>query len=352
MEFSVTVQPQGQRFVMRRGETLLDAALRQGLDLPHGCRRGTCGMCKVKMVNGRIEMGPHSMQALAADEAAQGHALMCCASACTDLVIERVRGDQQAATLPARVIGIERLAPDVIRLRLQLPGATRLAYRAGQFLQVILRDGARRCYSMAAAPGQDEQIELHVRHLPGGLFSDLLFGVSARPLKVRDVLRVSAPHGHFHLRQDSDKPIVLLASGTGFAPIKAIVEHARIAGIERPMTLYWGGRRPHDLYMNALAQAWARELPGFSYVPVVSDASPQDAWHGRRGFVHRAVIEDHADLSSHQVYACGAPVMVDTARRDFTLECGLPEHEFHADVFASGAGITAKEKAASLTLEC
>jgi len=305
-------------------------------------------MCKVEVLRGRVEMGPHAAQALSAEEAARNHALMCCARACTDLVIERACADQQAATMPGRVTAIERLAPDVIGFRLQMPGGTRVPYRAGQFLQVILRNGERRSYSMASAPGQSEQIELHVRHMPGGMFSDMLFGVSGKPLKVRDVLRVSAPHGSFYLRENSDKPIVLLASGTGFAPIKAIVEHARITGVDRPMTLYWGGRRPQDLYMDALARSWARELRGFGYVPVVSDARPEDEWRGRRGLVHRAVIEDHADLSSYQVYACGAPVMVDAARRDFTNECGLPEREFHADVFASGARAAPVDEAAAL----
>lgn len=335
MDLRVTMQPHGRSFLADHGETLLDAALRQGVDAPYGCRSGTCGMCKVKLVEGQVDRQPAMRQALTEAEESQGHVLMCRSRACSDLVIQQPPAELLASTMPCRVAAIDRLAPDVVRLRLQLPGGTRIPYRAGQFLQVILRDGSRRSYSMATPPGSGEPLEFHVRHVPGGVFSNMLFSASGAPLKVRDVLRVSVPHGSFHLHEDSSRPILLLASGTGFAPIKAIVEHARTIGMDRPMTLYWGGRRPHDLYMDALARSWTREFGRFRYVPVVSDALPQDGWTARRGFVHRAVMQDHPDLSSHQVYACGAPSMVDAARRDFTARCGLPEHEFHADVFTT-----------------
>ncbi|MFO1300851.1 MAG: CDP-6-deoxy-delta-3,4-glucoseen reductase [Burkholderiaceae bacterium] len=343
MSFKVTVAPSGRQFDVDDDEFILEAALRQGVVLPYGCRNGACGSCKARVVDGRIEQGPHADKALAADEAARGYALLCCSHARSDLAVEcrvvAAAGDIPIRKMPCRIASIAFLAPDVAGLKLQLPANERLQYLAGQYIEVLLKDGSRRSYSMACAPHLAEQLELHVRHMPGGRFTDALFGVTQPAVKVRDILRFEGPMGTFFLREDSDRPIVLLASGTGFAPIKAIVEHARHKGIARPMTLYWGGRRPRDLYLNALAEQWAREIDGFRYVPVVSDALPEDDWHGHTGFVHRAVMDDFPDLSGHQVYACGAPVVVDCARRDFTSVCRLPQAEFFADSFTSAADL-------------
>jgi CDP-4-dehydro-6-deoxyglucose reductase len=156
-------------------------------------------------------------------------------------------------------------------------------------------------------------------------------------MKEKEILRIEGPQGSFFLRDDSDKPMVFVASGTGFAPIKALLEHMLHKGIVRPVTLYWGGRRPLDLYMHDWLLATAEKMPSLRYVPVVSDALPEDAWSGRTGFVHRAVLQDFADLSGYQVYACGAPIVVDSARRDFTTLAKLPEDEFYADAFTSAA---------------
>jgi len=188
---------------------------------------------------------------------------------------------------------------------------------------------------MANAPHDDEFVELHVRHVPGGSFTDHVF----LKMKERDMLRFEGPLGTFFLREESAKPIVFVASGTGFAPIKAITEAALKKGISRPMTLYWGARRPKDVYLNELPQRWAAAHPGLRYVPVISEALPEDNWQGRTGFVHRAVMEDFPDLSAHQVYACGVPIMVDSAKRDFTAKCGLPENEFFADSFTTAADL-------------
>jgi CDP-4-dehydro-6-deoxyglucose reductase len=186
---------------------------------------------------------------------------------------------------------------------------------------------------MGNPPHDDEFVQLHVRHVPGGAFTDHVF----RTMKERDILRFEGPFGTFFLRDESDKPIVLVASGTGFAPIKALIEAAFKKDLARPMRLYWGARRPKDLYLNGLAERWVAEHASFSYVPVVSDALPEDGWQGRTGFVHRAVMEDLSDLSGHQVYACGVPIMVDSARRDFIQKCRLPENEFFADSFTTAA---------------
>ncbi|MFT4103326.1 MAG: CDP-6-deoxy-delta-3,4-glucoseen reductase [Burkholderiaceae bacterium] len=340
MRFTVTIQPSGRQFDADDEQTVLESALQQSVLLPYGCKTGACGSCKCRVVSGEVEQGPHAASALRPEEAASGYVLLCCAYPRSDLAIEArvvMAGDIQIRKMPCRIASLQRVAPDVIIVKLQLPANETLRYLAGQYLEFVLRDGTRRSYSMAGAPQQAQQIELHIRHLPGGRFTDALFGVAAPPVKERDVLRFEGPMGTFFLREDSDKPIILLASGTGFAPIKAIVEHAIDKSITRPMTLYWGGRRPQDLYLDALAEQWAAELPHFDYRPVISDARPEDAWTGRTGFVHQAVVDEHPDLSGHQVYACGAPIVVDSARRDFVARCGLPDDEFYADSFTSAA---------------
>jgi len=234
-------------------------------------------------------------------------------------------------------MGLTRQSHDVILLRLQLPAGEPLQFYAGQYVEFILRDGARRSYSMANAPHTvgvpGTGIELHLRHLPGGKFTDHVFGT----MKEKEILRIEGPFGSFFLREDSDKPIILLASGTGFAPIKALLEHMQFKGITRPVSLYWGGRRPDDLYMDAWVREQMPDMPQLRYVPVVSNATPQDNWTGRTGFVHQAVLEDFADLSGHQVYACGAPIVVDSAKRDYVALAGLPEEEFFADAFTTEA---------------
>jgi CDP-4-dehydro-6-deoxyglucose reductase len=333
---SVTIQPSGQQFQVEDGETVLAAALRQGFILPYGCKNGACGTCKGKIVSGTVDFGVYQPKALPDEDKARGKALFCQAKPLSDLVIEaRTLGAAKGIVvkmLPCRVQKLERLADDVMVLHLKLPANEKLVFLAGQFIEFLLKDGSRRSFSMANAPHDAELLQLHVRHVVGGQFTDHVFG----RMKERDILRFEGPLGTFFLREDSAKPIVFVASGTGFAPIKSIIEAAVEKGPTRPMTLYWGARRPKDLYMNALAESWAaRGL--LKYVPVVSEALPEDGWYGRSGFVHRAVMEDLPDLSGYQIYACGVPVMVDAARRDFTDVCRLPEDEFYADSFTTQA---------------
>ena len=333
---SVTIQPSGQQFQVEDGEAVLAAALRQGLVLPYGCKNGACGTCKGKIVSGTVDFGVYQPKALPDEDKARGKALFCQAKPLSDLVIEaRTIGAAkgiEVKMLPCRVHKLERLADDVMVLQLKLPANEKLVFLAGQFIEFLLKDGSRRSFSMANAPHDAELLQLHVRHVAGGQFTDHVFG----KMKERDILRFEGPLGTFFLREDSAKPLVFVASGTGFAPIKSIIEAAVNKGLTRPMTLYWGARRPKDLYMNALAESWAaRGL--LKYVPVVSEALPEDGWNGRSGFVHRAVMADFPDLSGHQVYACGVPVMVDAARRDFTAACRLPEDEFYADSFTTQA---------------
>ena len=337
MTHQVTIRNTDHRFPARDGSTILQSALDAGLVLPYGCRDGACGSCKGKLVDGSIDYGRYSEKALTAQERAQGYALFCQAKPLSDVAIEarevRKAGDIQVRKLPARVQKLERAADDAMIVYLKLPANERLMFLPGQYIDILLKDGTRRSFSMANAPHDDEYVQLHVRHVPGGAFTDYVF----QTMKERDILRLEGPFGTFFLREESAKPIVLVASGTGFAPIKALIEAALRKGIPRPMTLYWGARRPKDLYLDALPERWAAEHSGFKYVPVISDALAEDRWDGRTGFVHRAVMEDLPDLSGHQVYACGVPIMVDSARRDFIQRCRLPENEFFADSFTTAA---------------
>ena len=340
---TVTLKPSGQQFLVEDGETVLAAALRHGLVLPYGCKNGACGSCKGRILEGSVDYGVYQKRVLTDEEKAQGKALFCQAKPLGDVTIEaRAVGAAkgiQVKTLPCRVQAMERLADDVIVLRMKLPANEKLKFLAGQFIEFLLKDGTRRSFSMANPPHEADLVELHVRRVAGGKFTEHVF----ERMKERDILRFEGPLGVFFLREESAKPVVLVASGTGFAPIKSLVEDAFQRGIERPMTLYWGGRRPQDLYLSALAEKWAAEHASFKYVPVISDALPEDRWQGRTGFVHRAVMQDFPDLSGHQVYACGVPIMVDSARADFTALCKLPEDEFYADSFTTQADLAQPE---------
>ncbi|MDO9401088.1 MAG: CDP-6-deoxy-delta-3,4-glucoseen reductase [Polaromonas sp.] len=339
MSFNVTVLPSGRSFTANTDEALLTAAIRQGIGLPYGCKDGACGSCKCKKLEGTVTHGPHQLKALSHEEEASGFILTCCGVAHSDLVLESRQVTDESAfpikKIPTRVSTMARASHDMMVIRLQLPASDVFKYHAGQYVEFLLAGGDRRSYSMANAPHTQTDnpgLELHIRHMPGGKFTEHVFGA----MKEKDILRIEGPYGSFFLREDSDKPMVLLASGSGFAPIKALIEHMQYKRITRPAVLYWGGRRPVDLYMNDWVQAKLAEMPNLRYVPVISNALPEDAWAGRTGFVHQAVLEDFPDLSGHQVYACGAPIVVDSARTDYAL-AGLPEEEFFADSFTTEA---------------
>lgn len=338
MPFQVTLQPSGQSFSVPEGQTVLAAGLAAGRNLPYSCRAGMCRTCRGTVLEGKVDYGDVEERFLTAEQRAKGMAMLCRARPLTDLVVEVQELKLQGARpkmLPCRVVGISRPAPDVAILSVKLPMNEPLQFVAGQYVEFILKDGKRRSYSIANAPQVKgiTTVELHVRHMPGGLFTDAVFST----MKERDLLRMEAPLGTFYLREESTKPVIFLASGTGFAPIKSIIELMFEQGSGRPMTLYWGCRAKADLYLLDLPRQWAAAHPGFTFVPVLSEPGAGDAWTGRTGLVHRAVMEDFADLSGHQVYACGAPVMVESARNDFCAARGLPEEEFFADAFLTEA---------------
>jgi CDP-4-dehydro-6-deoxyglucose reductase len=333
MSFQITIKPSDHAFPCAADETVLEAAMTADLLLPYGCRNGACGTCKGRILAGDVEYGLYQATTLTDDERRAGLALFCCAKPLTDLVIEvrevRRAGDIPIKRLPCRIESIAKPAADVAIVRIKLPANERLQFLAGQYIDFLLKDGKRRSFSLAVAPHDDALLELHVRHIPGGLFTDPLF----TQFKGREILRIEGPHGAFYLREESDKPMIFVAGGTGFAPIKAMLEHCFHQGIDRPIVLYWGARALADLYMPHLPGEWQTAHANFTFIPVLSEAAPGDAWPGRTGFVHQAVLDDFRDLSGYQIYACGAPAMIDAARRDFIGLRNLPAEEFFADSF-------------------
>jgi CDP-4-dehydro-6-deoxyglucose reductase len=338
----IIIKPSDHAFDCAADETVLQSAMRADLMIPYGCRNGACGTCKGRILEGRVDYGSHAPSTLTEAEKRQGLALFCCARPLSDLTIEvrevRRAGDIQIKRLPCRVESIVKPAADVAIVKVKLPTTERLQYLAGQYLDFLLKDGKRRSFSIATPPHADELLELHIRHLPGGYFTDPLFNT----YKGREILRLEGPLGAFYLREDSDKPIIFVAGGTGFAPIKAIIEHALYSGVDRPMVLYWGVRAKRDLYMPDLPGTWQQASRNFTFIPVLSDPQPDDQWPGRTGLVHQAVLDDFPDLSGYQVYACGAPAMIDAARRDFTALRHLPAAEFYADSFTVAAEAEAR----------
>jgi CDP-4-dehydro-6-deoxyglucose reductase, E3 len=332
MSRTVTIQPSGHQFHVEDDETVLEAALREGFSLAYGCRNGACGTCKGKILEGRVDYGQHQENTLTETEKARGQALFCVAKPLTDVVIEAkeigAARDIPIKILPCRVQQMEKRAPDVLVLKLKLPASERLQFLAGQYIDFLLKDGRRRSYSLANPPHDDALLELHIRHVDQGSFSDHVF----ESMKEKDILRFEGPLGSFFLREDSDKPCILIAGGTGFAPIKGILEHAFNTETQRQMVLYWGARALRDLYMPELPSQWQQEHDNFTFIPVLSQPESGDNWSGRTGYVHDAVLADFEHFSGYQVYACGAPAMVDAAHKAFTAR-GLPQDEFYSDAF-------------------
>ena len=333
MAFKIALRPTGHQFEAAADQTILQAAIDAGLAMPYGCRNGACGACKGKVVEGRVDHGAALALALSEADKAAGLALFCCAKPLADLTLEcrevRNEGDIPVRILPCRVQRMEQLAADVMILRLQLPANERLQFIAGQYVEFLLKDGKRRAFSLANAPHDDAQLEIHVRLIPGGTFTQHVFSA----MRERDILRIEGPFGDFRLDEESAKPMILLAGGTGFAPVKALVEHAIHNHIVRPMAIYWGARERAGLYLPELPAQWAADHAHIDYVPVLSEPARGDGWTGRTGLAHEAVLADYPDLSAHQVYACGSPAMIEAALRDFAAR-GLPAGDFFADVFS------------------
>jgi NAD(P)H-flavin reductase/ferredoxin len=325
--------------MLREGETLLDAGLRQGLALPYECRNGGCGVCICTVLHGRVDLGAYQPSALPEAARAAGQALMCCATAREDVAIEVEEFGAPAAEAPQRYVGrverMERLAEDVMRVVVALPQGRTIAFAAGQYVNIVLDDGQYRAFSFANPPQDDTHLELHVRRIPGGRFTGHVF----ERMQVGDELGFEGPLGGFILRE-STRPIVFVAGATGFAPVKSIVEDALRRGVRRPMWLYWGVRRRADLYLAALAEGWQRDHANVHFVPVLSEPTPEDDWHGRTGLVHEAILADLPRLDGQEVYVCGSIRMVEAAVPAF-IASGLAENACFSDAFTPTAAAAA-----------
>lgn len=335
----LTLHPGAAQASARAGETILEAGLRAGLALPYDCRAGGCGQCLCTVLHGRVDPGPYQRAALTDAMRARGQALMCCAVPLEDLELEvegvaSLAGGDAAEAGPQRWHGrverMQRLSDTLMRIRIALPEDQRIAFAAGQYINIVLPDGARRAFSFANPP-HEPGIELHVRLIPGGRFTTQVFTT----MREGDAIEFEGPLGNFTLRE-SERPILFVAGATGFAPIKSIVEDAFARGIRRPMQLYWGVRRAQDLYLLDRLEGWQRNHPNFRFEPVLSEAAPGDPWPGRRGLVHEAMLTDHPDLAGYEVYACGSVRMVEAAVPDF-LAHGLAEQFCFSDAFTPRA---------------
>lgn len=331
----MTVHPGNREVPVRAGETLLEAGLRAGIAMPYQCRNGGCGVCKGTILQGEVRHAPYQPTFLSEDERMLGRALLCVCTPVTDVEVEYedagAERDAVTQTFEVEVLSMQRAAEEVMIVRLGLPEGARMPYRAGQYFDIVLEDGARRAFSFATAPGETDDIEMHVRLVPGGRFTTHVF----EAMKPGDRFTIEGPFGRFNLRE-SDRPLIFVAGATGFAPVKSMLEHAFRTGSTRQMILYWGVRHAADLYRRDLAETWAREHPNFRFVPVLSQPAPEDDWHGRTGLVHEAILQDFPDLSGFEVYTCGSVKMVETARPAFIAQ-GLAEDACFADAFVPTA---------------
>ena len=336
MAFQVTLNKSGNQFTVEPSETVLDAALRSGHVIPYSCKSGSCGSCKARVISGNIDYGEYKDNILTSAEQAQGMALLCQAHALEDLVVDarevQVSEEIEIKLMPCRVMQLQQLNHDVMSLSLRLPAAQQFNYLAGQYVDILLRDGRRRSFSIANIPQTGADLELHVRRVPGGSFTNQIFTT----MKERDLLRFQGPFGTFFLREDSDRPVLFMAGGTGFAPIKAIVEQAITRGVKRSMHVFWGVRAEHDLYMADVPQAWAAQHDNIQYTPVLSEVGDSQHWQGEVGWVHEALLTRYSDLSGYEIYMSGPPPMIDAAYPVF-IEAGLPDEHLYFDSFEFSA---------------
>lgn len=330
--FHIATAPSMRTFTSKPGETVLEAALRQDIRLPYVCRDGACGTCKGTILHGAVDYGAYQEGALSEQEKQAGKALFCCAIPLADLEIEYYE-DETLKQVPVKIMQCRvhkmvRVTPDVMVLYLKLPQGKNLQFFAGQYLDILLEDGARRSFSFANAPNDYEFIQLHIRLIPGGRFTTHVF----TQMKEGDELKFEGPLGTFFLREESDKPIIFVVGATGFAPVKSMLDHAFFTGSKRRMLLYWGVKKRGDMYMADLPERWQREHDNFTFVPVLSEPDPDDNWQGRTGLVHEAILQDFPDLSGFQIYSCGSLQMVQAARPAFMAQ-GLPENACFSDAF-------------------
>ncbi|HEY7378913.1 MAG TPA: 2Fe-2S iron-sulfur cluster-binding protein [Steroidobacteraceae bacterium] len=340
----VTLLPEGRTFTVRQDESILDAALNVGINLPHSCKGGSCASCRAKVVSGSIHYPFGQPAGISADEVAQGYALLCEARPTSNVSVNireiRLADDIQIKDLPCRIARKERLAPDVMALFLQLPAIETFHYLPGQYLDVMLPGERRRSFSIASPPHDSRPLELHVRRAPGGEFTQRVFA----DLGERSLLRIEGPLGQFGYTHVAKTPALLIGGGTGFAPLKAIIRHVLEKGLARDLHLFWGVRTRVDLYEHERVLEWTRAHPNLRYTPVLSDIAADDPWQGRRGFVHEVVFEQYPELASHEVYVSGPPALVEAVKSG-ALQRGLASERLHFDSFEYAPDALAKMRA-------
>lgn len=327
----IKLHPVGKTFENMDGETILDSALRADILLPHVCKDGSCGACKGRVVSGTVSLDDYSSAALTEDEKAHGYTLFCCAHPVGDVEIESVALDElrhiEVKTLPARVESIRKASPDVAILTLRLPKTEAFEFLPGQYIDILLPDGSRRSYSIASADAADKLLELHVRKVEGGVFSSRVH----ETMEEKDILRFRGPLGTFFVRA-TQKPLIMVATGTGVAPIKGMLTQLLQQELDRPVRFYWGCRTKADLYAQAEIEALAAQTDALEFIPVLSRPLPEDNWQGCIGHVQEAILRDGQDFTGFEAYACGSPAMIMDVKKLFCSN-GLAAEDFHADPF-------------------
>lgn len=330
MSFLVTLAEENTQFSCEENQTVLDAALEKGIAISYGCRNGLCGSCMGDLLEGQITYPDGQPGGLNEADRDQGKALFCKAVPQCDITIKvnvlKPQAEIAVKTLPAKVKQIEHLTDDVVKLILQLPAVEPFNFKAGQWVYFVLKDGKKRAFSIANSPNEQNELELQIRHAIGGVFTDFVFDSLTTGL----LLQIEGPHGTFYFQQD-DQPILLVAGGTGFAPIKGIFEEISQLEQQPPVHIFWGSRARKDLYQNELVERWVKEF-GIQYTPVLSDPEDGDNWDGESGFVHQSVIKAFPDLSKHAVYMAGPPQMIESCKEAFT-RAGLHQEKLYYDSF-------------------
>lgn len=328
MTCQVKLQPSGHQFPVQSGESILEAALHHGIGLPYGCRNGACGSCIATLISGKVHYPDGAPEATVDED----QIVVCQAHPKTDIAIQvreiQASKDITIKTYPCRAEHLERVSHDVMKVELKLPATERMQFLAGQYIEFILKDGRRRAFSIANAPHEDNGLELHIRHVPGGSFTGHVFD----EMHDRALLRIEGPMGSFYLRENSARPVLMMGGGTGIAPLKGMLEHAFYIGFENPIHLFWGVRSKRDLYMDDLPRRWMKQFPFFKYTPVLSEPDAIDAWQGATGLVSDEIISQYPDLSEFDIYMSGPPAMIESATPQFIQHGALMGH-MYSDAF-------------------
>ena len=355
---NIQIRSNNQSFVCKPDESILDAALRQNIQLPYGCRGGRCGSCIGDLLQGEIAYPNGQPKGISDQEHGEGKVLFCQARAKSDLLIEArvidVPKGVVVRKMPARVHELKKLAADVIGLKLKIPSNDRLQFLPGQYMDFILDEGRRRSFSLANAPHEDQFLEFHIRHVDGGYFTPLVFA----ELKKKALLRIEGPLGRFYLRKDSKEPIIMMGGGTGIAPLRSMILQMIATGTNQAIHLFWGVRALKDAYLVDEIGQWLKKCPALKFTLVLSEPEPGDTKQMpvdlglvESGYVHEALIRTYPDLSAYVVYMSGPPPMIDAARAVF-LQQGMVKDKLFSDAFdfADDPKCSAIEKEAKTTV--